>query len=121
MLHITKNTESTIYFTGTEQALITDPYFLFVFTNRATGDEVKVVVTNTSTSENRYDKGVVDGAVFNTFDTGLWVYDCYEQASSSSTTTSGKNKVESGYMYLHDVGTEPTKYSGQDNTFKTYE
>lgn len=121
MLHITKDTESTIYFTGTEQAVITDPYFLFVFTNRATGDEVKVVVTNTSSSENRYDKGVVDGVIFNTFDTGLWVYDCYEQASSSSTTTSGKNKVESGYMYLHDVDTEPTKYSGHDNTFKTYE
>ena len=62
----------TIYFTGTEQAVITDPYFLFVFTNRATGDEVKVVVTNTSSSENRYDKGVVDGVIFNTFDTGLW-------------------------------------------------
>lgn len=118
MLNITRDTTTDIYFTGSEQALLTDPYWLIIFTNGA--NEVKAVFTDTSVSKNRYNKVAVNANIFSNFDNGLWRYDIYEQASSSGTSTSGKNKVESGFMYLHDDAFNPTEYEGQDNTVVTY-
>lgn len=120
MLYITKDTSSTVLFTGTENALLTNPFFLFVFINRVTNQDVRVVVTNTSTAKTRYDKAVIDGNIFDGYDEGLWSYDVYEQASSSGTSTTGKNKVESGYMMLVGLADTNTYYSANNNTFVTY-
>ena len=55
MIILTKGDIKDLLFTGSESALLTSPYFLFVFTNRVTQEIVKFVATNSSTTL-RYDK-----------------------------------------------------------------
>lgn len=121
MIVLTKGEEQIIYFTGTENCLLTNPYFLFVFTNRVTNEVVKFITANQSTSP-RYDytQQAVDD-YFADSETGFWTYDIYEQATNSGMDIAGKNKVETGLMYLHPADTfTPIEYDEQDNSFKTY-
>lgn len=121
MLHITQGTQTNIVFTGTESALLTNPYWLLIFTNRGTGDVVAGVYSDLSSYKKRYNEVAIEANKFSTLDTGLWQYDVYEQSSSSGTSTAGKNKVESGYMYLHPAnGFSRDEYIGQNNTFVTH-
>lgn len=120
MINLRKGVTEVIYFTGSEKATISDPYFLFVFANSITGEIVKVMATNVSTTL-RYDKfSLIVDNFFSSSTTGFYVYNIYEKASSSDMTVSG-NIVESGYMYLKpSTDFEPTEYTEQSNTFKTY-
>lgn len=121
MIVLTKGEEQNIYFTGTENCLLANPYFLFVFTNRTTKDEVKFIASNQSISK-RYDFVYleVNNYFVNELE-GFWTYDIYEQATNSGTSIAGKNKVETGLMYLHPADTyEPIKYDEQSNAFKAY-
>lgn len=120
MLNLTKGNTEIIYFTGTEKATLSNPYFLFIFTNRATKVEVKVMTTNTSTTQ-RYDKAsVVVNTYFSDSDLGLWGYEIREKASAADMTATG-TIVERGYMYLRPA-TEftPTEYSPASNEFEQY-
>lgn len=121
MLHATKGIASTIYFTATEMCELSNPYFLFVFTNKSTGSIVKYVATNTTLYNYRYDKVVLNANLFSNFDSGLWVYKIYEQLSDTNTNESGLNMVEQGYIRVSE---EPVNifesYQKQDNSFKTY-
>lgn len=121
MIHLTKGNTDTIYFTGTENADLVNPYFLFAFTSRISEQVVKVMITNTSEVD-RYDKGVI---VVDTYFTdkpdGLWKYEIYEKADDEDMTLTG-TIVETGFMYLHpEVPFAPTEYSEQTNTFTVYE
>ena len=121
MIVLTKGDFKNIYFTGSESALLTNPYFLFIFTNRVTQEVVKFVITNESTLK-RYDVFVLDvDSKFANSETGMWTYQIYEQLSSTNTDPTGLNMVEDGYMYLNSAITfEPTTYNEQSNTFITY-
>lgn len=121
MIVLTKGESQNVYFTGTENCLLTNPYFLFIFTNRVTEEIVSFVAMNES-NQTRYD--YIDLTVndyFENSEEGFWTYDIYEQSSPNGTSPTGKNKVETGLMYLHPADTyEPIKYDEQDNSFKTY-
>jgi hypothetical protein len=121
MINLTKGNTEYIYFTGTEKALLVNPFFLFVFTNRITLDVVKVMVTNTSAFA-RYDKGVINvDTYFTGKDEGLWSYAVYEKASNVDLTVAG-NIVEIGYMNLiAETVFTPVEYSEQNNNFVTYD
>ena len=121
MIVLTKGEEQNVIFTGTENCLLTAPYFLFVFTNRITTDVVAFVVSNLSTTK-RYDYFTLEvNDYFEDSETGFWTYDIYEQATNSGTSITGKHKVETGLMYLHPADTfTPIEYNEQDNSFKTY-
>ena len=120
MITLTKGQTQTIYFTGTEKATITAPFFLFVFTNRITDEVVKLIATNTTTTE-RYDKfSLVVNTSFSTATEGTWEYDVYQKVSDSDLTVAGV-VVERGFMTLNPATDfTPTEYAGQLNTFKTY-
>ncbi len=121
MINLTKGQTEVIYFTGTEKATFTNPYFLFIFTNRITGDVVKWMATNTSTTA-RYDKAamVVNTYFTSTSTDGLWDYEIRQKASNSDMTIAG-TIVETGYMQLNPATAfEPTQYADNDNTFVTY-
>ena len=120
MINLTKGNTETVYFTGTEKSTLTNPYFLFVFTNRTTDEVIKWMATNTSTT-GRYDKAsIAVDTYFTNKEEGLWKYEIYEKASNADMTLSGVI-VEMGYMFLRpSVPFAPTKYSNQDNTFVTY-
>jgi hypothetical protein len=121
MIILTKGETKNIYFTGSESAILSNPYFLFIFTNRITQEVVKFVVTNESTTL-RYDVFELDvDQYFEDSETGFWTYQVYEQASSSNLNPTGLNEVENGYMYLNSaIVFEPTSYNEQDNSFITY-
>lgn len=120
MINLRKGNTEIIYFTGTENATLDNPYFLFIFTNRVTLDVVKFMGTNTSTTE-RYDKcSMVVNTYFTDATEGFWDYDIREKASNSDMTIAG-TIVEQGFMYLRPATDfEPTEYADQTNTFKTY-
>lgn len=121
MINLTKGATETIYFTGTELATISNPYFLFIFTHRVTGEQVIFNVTNTSTTA-RYDKFslVVNSKFANSTD-GYFSYIVIEKATSTDTDTTG-TIVEQGYMVLNpSVPFAPVEYSEQVNTFITYD
>lgn len=119
MLHLTKGSTNTIYFTATELATISNPYFLFVFVCRSTNKKVKFVVTNQSTTA-RVDKGtIVTNDYFSTSDEGFHTYTIYQKATNTDTTESGVI-LEKGYMYLHpETEFASTFYTGQNNEFTT--
>jgi len=121
MIVLTKGEEQNVIFTGTENCLLTAPYFLFVFTNRVTSEVVKFVSTNQNNNA-RYDYiELVVNDYFANSETGFWTYDIYEQEDPSDTTITGKHRVETGLMYLHPTDTfTPIEYNEQDNSFKTY-
>lgn len=121
MINLTKGNTEIIYFTGTEKATLTAPYFLFIFTNRATKAQVLVMATNTSTTE-RYDKAsVVVNTHFSTSDLGLWQYEVREKASSSDMTIAG-TVVEEGFMYLRPATAfAPTEYTAVNNEATQYD
>jgi hypothetical protein len=120
MINITKGLTETIYFTGTEKATIANPFFLFVFIHRVTGDVVKLMATNQSIT-GRYDSFAF--TVNNYFDLkedGFWGYTIHQKVSSSDLTVSGLI-LEEGYMFLNPATPfEPTKYEEQNNNFVTY-
>jgi hypothetical protein len=121
MIVLTKGEIQNVIFTGTENCLLTTPYFLFIFTNRVTTEVVSFIITNESDTK-RYDyfTMIVDD-YFSDSETGFWTYDIYEQETDSGLSPIGKNKVETGLMYLHPADTfTPIEYDEQDNSFKTY-
>ena len=120
MIRLTKGETQIIYFTGTENALLLDPYFLFVFVNRVTQETIKFVATNTSITDRVDSFSLVINSQFEDSELGLWSYFIYEQASSSGTDTAGKNLVEIGFMNLSGVEFAPTSYNEQSNIFLTY-
>jgi len=121
MIVLTKGETQNVYFTATENCLLVDPFFLFVFTNRITNEVVSLIFENQSNSL-RYDMIEMSVAdYFEDSETGFWTYDIYEQATDSGTSITGKHKVETGLMYLHPADTfAPIEYDEQDNSFKTY-
>jgi hypothetical protein len=48
MIHLTKGETNTIVMTLTEKQLLTNPNYLFVFTNRSSNNVIKFVVLNAS-------------------------------------------------------------------------
>ena len=119
MINLRKGNTETIYFTGTEKATLTAPRFLFVFTNKSSNEEVKINVANTSTVT-RYDRAsVVVNTYFTNKTDGLWSYQVYEKADTS-TTVSG-TLVEEGFMFLRPATDfAPEVYTEQSNSFKVY-
>ena len=120
MINLTKGETEVIYFTGSEKATLTNPFFLFIFTNRITGEVVKVMATNTSTTL-RYDKSsMAVNTYFADVTDGFWQYEIRQKADDEDMTVTG-TIVETGYMYLNPATAfEPTMYAGQSNTVITY-
>ena len=122
MIVLTKGETQTIYFTGTENCLLTNPYFLLNFTNRITQEVILFGAENESLTA-RYDAVTIEvNKVFGNSETGFWTYDIYETDTlMGDLSIVGLNKVEDGYMYLNpETPFEPIKYNEQDNSFITY-
>lgn len=85
--------------TLTEKVTISNPYFLFVFTNRTTSVETAIILTDVSTHTERYNQfDVTEGTTFS-LDAGEYEYQVYAQTSSSNTDPNLANElVESGVL-----------------------
>jgi hypothetical protein len=104
MIHLTKGETNIIVMTLTEKQLLTNPNYLFVFTNRSSNNVIKFVVLNasdTSLYKDRYNEfEIVTNTNFANALEGQYTYEVYEQASTSNTSISGLNKLETGIMWL---------------------
>ena len=104
MIHLTKSETNTIVMTLTEKQLLTNPNYLFVFTNRSSNNIIKFVVLNasdTSLYKDRYNEfSIVTNTNFASALEGQYTYEVYEQASTTNTNITGLNKLETGIMWL---------------------
>jgi len=112
MLVITKGMQSDIMVTLQDSITLLNPYYLFVFTNISTKEELKVIVNSAddkSNFPNRINTFEIDIDLFDDLQTGQYIYEVYEQLSSTNLITTGLNLVENGRMILKAVG-ETTNY-----------
>ena len=120
MIHLTKGQTNTIILTLTEKQLLTNPNYLFVFTNRSSNSVIsfiKLNATDTSLYKDRFNAfSIVTDTYFNGTLEGQYTYEIYEQASTSNTNPTGLNKLETGIMWL--LGTTLTY--NQFTTTDTY-
>ena len=104
MLLYTINSQSDTLVTLTESTTLTNPYYLFVFTNVSTKVQYKINVNSTSdtslyqTRINIFSFNTI--TLFATAQAGQFSYEVYEQESSSNLDPSGLNLVECGKMLL---------------------
>jgi hypothetical protein len=121
MIRLTKGQTQNIILTLTEKQLLTNPNYLFVFTNRSANTEVKFVrLNNTDISQykERYNEfSIVTNTNFGSSLNGQYDYEVYEQASTTNTNPAGLNMIESGIMELVGTPFEFTEYSTTD-TYK---
>ena len=118
MIRFTKGQTQNIILTLTEKQLLTNPNYLFVFTNRSANTEVKFVklnATDVSLYKDRYNEfSIVTNTNFGSSLNGQYVYQVYEQASTSNTNPTGLNLLETGIMELVGTPFEFTEYSTTD-------
>ena len=121
MIRLTKGATQNIILTLTEKELLTNPNYLFVFTNRSANTEVKFVrLNNTDLSQykDRYNEfSIVTNTNFSTALNGQYDYDIYEQTSTSNLNPAGLNLLESGIMELVGTPFNFTEYTTTD-TYK---
>ena len=118
MIHLTKGQTNTIILTLTEKQLLSNPNYLFVFTNRSTNNVIKFVVLNASDLslyKDRYNEfSIVTNTSFSSALEGQYTYEVYEQASSSNTNITGLNKLETGIMWLSGSTVTYNQYTTTD-------
>lgn len=124
MLEIVRSSASqNIIVTLTELVTITDPYYLFVFTNLLTKEEIKFIKSydsDLSSFKYRYNKFEIDPSVlFADVERGLYNYVVYEQASDTNIDPTGLNAIEYGKMRLKDTELEFEEYNQAVN-YKAY-
>jgi hypothetical protein len=121
MIQLTKGATQFMYLTLTEKELLSNPNYLFIFTNRSSNVEVKFVLLNAadvSLFKDRYNKfSLVTNTYFGSSLIGQYDYQVYEQTSSSNTNPSGLNMLESGIMMLNEADNVYTSYQTTD-TYK---
>ena len=121
MIHLTKGQTDSIILTLTEKQLLTNPNYLFVFTNRSSNLQVKFVQLNAADISLYKDRSnefsIVTNTYFGSSLNGQYVYSIYEQASTSNTNPAGLNLLETGILELDGTGISYTQYSTTD-TYK---
>jgi hypothetical protein len=122
MIYLTKGQTNSIILTLKEKQTLASPNYLFVFTHRGSNivrSFVLLQAANISAHKERYDEfSIVTNTYFDTYDSGEWEYEIYEQTSSTNTDpTLATSKIETGIMRLNDATSFAyTKYQ-TNNTF----
>lgn len=118
MIRLTKGQTQNIILTLTEKQLLTNPNYLFIFTNRSANTEVKFVklnATDVSLYKDRYNEfSIVTDTYFGSQLNGQYDYEVYEQSSPTNTNPTGLNLLESGIMELVGSAFSYTQYSTTD-------
>lgn len=126
MLQLTKDTASeSIIVTLNEKVTIASPYFLFVFTCTSTKDVVTKIYSSaadTSPYPDRYNKfTIATVTVFANKPHGFWIYDVYEQSSSTNTNPDNATLIESGKLKLKPASEFAYEGYDEDQTYKQYQ
>lgn len=119
------NTAAELILTLTEFVTIHTPYYLFVFTNVTTKDQVKFIkaeIDDESEYPNRYNKFTINAAVvFNGQLSGEWHYKVYQQSSPTNTDPdAAEGALEYGKLLLNRATEFSYTMYEQAQTFKAY-
>ena len=118
MIHLTKTETNTIVLTLTEKQLLTNPNYLFVFTNRSSNSVVSFVklnATDLSSYKDRFNEfSITTNTYFKNALEGQYTYEIYEQASTSNLDITGLNKLETGIMWLSGSTLTYNQYTTTD-------
>lgn len=120
MLVLTKGVTSNIVVTLTEKQLLTAPNYLFIFTGRTTNTEVKFILLNAadvSQYKQRYNKFSIVNTLFSTAKIEQYIYNIYEQTSTTNLNPQGLNLLETGIMDLKQSVTIFTSPEGVETEF----
>jgi hypothetical protein len=122
MIVIAKGQTTPIYITAKENLDNPANFVGLFFTNRVTQDVVSFMFNNISTTDRYMKMSLVVNTYFANAELGFWTYKAYQTPTNNiNTIDTDSIPVETGLMYLSAAsGFEPTKYSGQNNTFVTY-
>ncbi len=122
-MNIARGTANTFDITVTERVSLTNPYFLFEFTNEATSTQNTCIASNTSSYTRRYDRfsitesgteDRVNGTLTLAY-AGFWRYRVFEQSSSTNlTVTANLTLLEEGICRVTDTSIADT-YIEQNN------
>jgi hypothetical protein len=124
MIVYTIGQQSETIVTLNESTRLTNPFYLFVFTNVSTKVEYKIIVDSASdTSEfperaNIYQFNTI--TLFSTAQAGQYSYEVFEQQSSVNTNPSGLNLVECGKMLLNPAANLIQQGYEPETTYKGY-
>jgi hypothetical protein len=97
---------------------LTNPNYLFVFTNRSSNSVVSFVklnATDLSSYKDRFNEfSIVTNTNFKNALEGQYTYEIYEQASTSNLDITGLNKLETGIMWLSGCTLSYNQYTTTD-------
>ena len=119
------NTAAELILTLTEFVTINTPYYLFVFTNVTTKDQVKFIkaeIDDESEYPQRYNKFTINAAVvFDNQLSGEWHYKVYQQSSSTNTDPDvAEGVLEYGKLILNRAPEFSYTMYEQAQTYKAY-
>jgi len=119
------NTAAELILTLTEFVTINTPFYLFVFTNVTTKDQVKFIkaeIDDESNYPNRYNKFTINAAeVFENQLSGEWHYKVYQQSSSTNTDPDAAiGLLEQGKLILNRATEFSYTMYEQAQSFKAY-
>lgn len=118
------NSDQFIVVTLTELTTINNPFYLFVFKHIETKKENKIILSSAddlSDYKYRFNKWKIDKSIFSNWQEGQYLYDSYEQSSSTDMSVADKNKVESGKMNLLSNDRFIFAEYNTQTTFKSYD
>lgn len=112
MLQIDKAESKDWILTLTEKVTISPVYFLFSFTHRLSNSTTNLLLTDTSSYTDRYNKfAVTEGTTF-TLDAGEYMYKVYAQTSPSNTNPDSADElVEQGILKVDFTPAAQTQYT----------
>jgi hypothetical protein len=122
---INKNSGNTCYFTLTEKATLTSPYFLFNFVSTDSNQSVIFTAPDLSTNIQRYNKFLITetGATQNftagtiSLTPGEWNYYAYEMTGQTNLFISATTSmVEQGLVFVSGSATTSYTYTGSDDS-----
>ena len=131
MILINKNSNNYLWLTLAEKTTLSNPTYLFKFTNDLTKECVRFICSaNLSTNTQRYDEFLITetsgtnnytSGVITLSPTGFWKYEVYEQSSTTNLNEAlSTGLVESGKVNVQGTATISTTYDSQGKTFVAY-
>jgi hypothetical protein len=117
MILVTRAATNTIDLTLTESVTLTNPYYLFVFTNKQTQEVSKCLLTDSSSYPERYNRfSLIEGTSV-TLIAGDYVLQVYEKSVSNTTIPADTYLLETviARVVLVDAVTE-TEYTSDLST-----
>lgn len=109
MINFKKGELNKVIVTLTERVTISNPFFLFSVTSKATKEEVKTFVTDVSSYPARYNEFSVDLDL----EKGDYIYNFYQKDTDANTETDGARNLETGLLRVDGTQTTTKYYTPQ--------